>query len=435
MKARDFVSCALHVIFTCCLAAGCQSARSQRGMLERQVNDAQLSSHQLRVMVNEFVIHFTDRVELRADQILANTSDPAIRKNALLWKINGISACFQAASRSDPLGAYLDIWILNRQMTQFFESPAGNQLFGPGQAIALDECHSLERRLQGIDQAVGGDISLGDIRLGENFVANFAADFPVTSLYFDREPIASRYIQEVREPANELMQVVANLDSSVDELKQLSITYAKHLPKQARWEAELFLIDSTQLAVIQRPLQDFSSAAGAVSRIAYVTEAIPSLVERERDALRDIVVDERQQTLRELDRMRAETLVQLEGERSVVLDALREERLAVLEALSGERIAVSRDLQTETTRALQATDVITRRRAEELVQQAPRLVDHFFWRAWQLGIAFAVVAAALAWLVLRAKRQPANNPITLALPESPAEHISSYDDGELKKAA
>ena len=49
----------------CFSAAGCRGVSHQQGMLERESTNAQLSSHQLRVMVNEFVTHFADRIELR----------------------------------------------------------------------------------------------------------------------------------------------------------------------------------------------------------------------------------------------------------------------------------------------------------------------------------------------------------------------------------
>ncbi len=410
-------------------AAGCQRISHQQGMLERESTHAHLSSHQLRVMVNEFVIYFADRIELRADEILAETSDPAIRKNALRWKINGIASCFEAASRPDPLGAYLDVWILNRQMNHFVDSPTGHESFGPWQSIASEECHALEQRLQFINHTLGGRL-----RLGEDFVAQFAADFPLKSLYFDREPIASRYIEEVQEPGQELFHVVANLNENVDDLKKLSILYANHLPKQARWEAQLLLIDASQIPTIQRPLQDLALATQSIARVAHTVDVIPALVERERLALRGIVEEERLSTLRDVDRMRQDTLGQLEDERELILNTLREERSVVLGALHEERVAVSRNLDSQVERTLRATDDMTLRRVEQMAQRGNILVDRFFWRACQLLAVLGLLALAVYQILVR--RSARQNRIKPSPTESETNDPGVIDfDSQQAKAA
>jgi hypothetical protein len=419
MTNRALKLFALSLATVLVVAGGCQTATVQQGLLERQSEDAKLSSRQLRVMVNEFAIHFTDRVEVTADQVLATASDPSIRRNALLWKINATSACFQAASRPDALAAYLDVWILNRQMTQYLESPVGRTSFGPGQSLVLEQCHAFERRLQGIDRSVGGEM-----RFGEKFVAKFAGDFPVHSLYFDREPIASRYIEEVREPPSELMHVVGNLDESITELRQLGTVYAKHLPKQARWEAELFLINSAQLEVVQRPLQELSMSAAAVAQLARVGAAAPALLERERLALGAIVADERTQTLKEVERMRLATLVDLQNERSLVLQAVQE-----------QRAAITQDLHHEVSAMLNAADVMTHRRTAEVVQQAPGLIDHFYWRGFQLFAFAAMLAVPAWWWSLNGGRRQVQHLGEPTLSDAMDQPIAVYSEGELKIAA
>jgi hypothetical protein len=400
-------------------------------MLEREGKDARLSSHQLRIMVNEFVVLYSARIELCADKILAGASDPATRKNALLWKINGISACFQAASRPDPLGAYLDIWILNRQMIHLFDSPAGGELLGPWQVVVSEECHSLDQRLQHIDQVLGGEL-----RLGRDFVAAFAADFPLSNLYFDREPIASRYIEEVEAPVRELYQVLANLDENVDELKKLTILHAQHIPKLARWEAQLLLLDTTQLATVQRPLEDFSLTAEAVSRVAHITETVPELLQRERHALHEIVSDERRDTLLALDGMRQETVQQLESERAIVLDAIRQERHEVMDALHDERQALSQELSADVSRALEASDSILQRRLSELAQQAPRVIDHFFWRLCQMGIILMLILAAVVWRIYpKLSQSSAVRPTLTVSEEIDAPILAAGSRNERTKAA
>lgn len=371
-----------------CGAPGCNTVPAKQGRLERDSSNSQVSSHQLRVMVNEFVVHYASRVELTADNILAQSTDPTIRRNALLWKINGISSCFQAASRPDPLGAYLDIWILNRQMAQMFNSPAGDTLFGQAQLLARAECADLEARLQYINQVAGADLPLG-----EKFVTKFATDYPLTTLYFDREPIASRYIQEVREPAREMFQIVANLEENLVQMRNLAVIHAEYLPKQARWEAELLLIDTSQQEFVQQPIRDLSLASHSIAQIAHTTEIVPAVVEQEREAFQQFLSHEREVTLGELERMRQETLA-----------AVGRERVAVLEAVHEERLAISQQIDTQMALVLQATDDLSRRRVEQAAAEAPVVIDHFFRRTVQLG--GVLLLLVMAYLLLIRRSQP-----------------------------
>jgi hypothetical protein len=400
MPSRDFRNILL-LCAICSVGTACQSLTTTDGLLEREQTPPKITSDQLRVLVNEYVVYAVHRHELTADRILADNPDPAVRKCALLWKINGISACFQAASRRDPLGSYLDLWILNRQMLHFSESAQAGDLFGPWQPILLGECQALDDRLRGIGQTASSNL-----RLGEEFVEKFATDFPLTGLYFDREPIASRYIEEVQAPSQELFHVVASLDKNLDELRKLSILYAEHLPKQARWETELFLIDAVELGSLQSPLKDLALSADAIARMADTAQSLPLMVETERRALSALLTEERKQTLREVDRMRAATVTQLAAERAIVLAAITEERQAAFASLSQEREAVTAELHAEISRALAATDDITGNRAREILEEAPRVIDHFFWRAWQIAAVMLIAAALGLWLLRRRSARP-----------------------------
>jgi hypothetical protein len=130
------------VLFLLALA-GCQQMHASEGLLETTVPHSALSSVKLRALLNDFIPRFSDQVEESADRILAESTDPEIQRNALLWKSNSISACFQAASRTDPLAAYLDVWILCRQMTQLIEAPSPSPYFGTSQGLAVPTSRQL----------------------------------------------------------------------------------------------------------------------------------------------------------------------------------------------------------------------------------------------------------------------------------------------------
>lgn len=380
----------------CFLQTGCHQISRPTGLIEESPTASKLTSRQLRILVNDYVVRFSDQVERDSDRILAHTSDPTIRRNALRWKINGISSCFRAASRQDSLGAYLDVWVLNRQMQQLFTSPVGKQLFGNQQAIAQATCQSLEIQLRLMEKAIGGDLNIFDgVVVGADFVTSYAASHPIADLYFDRDLMGVEYVGQVQPASEELLDVVGNLENHLEDLERLSRLYAAHLPKQARWEAELLLLDAVQIESIAQPLREFSTATDSVVRLAATADALPQLVAQERQQLQQIVHAERLESFQELERMRGETIRALEQERELVLETLRQERSTVLETLHAERLAISRDGKAELAAALREADRISSQRTDEMAEEATRLVDYFFTRTHQLSLVIGLIALVL----------------------------------------
>jgi hypothetical protein len=118
-------------------------------------------------------------------------------------------------------------------------------------------------------------------------------------------------------------------------------------------------------------------------------------LKEELQKLGSLVTQERQQVTNDVDLMRSETISQLKGERAIVLAAFQQEREAAFTALRQERIEATRDLQQELSRGLNATDQITRSRMAEVLQQAPKMIDHFFLRSLQVGILLCVFLLVL----------------------------------------
>lgn len=378
--ATPFIAIALCALST----AGCRNAfrTSEHGLLEQLTPEAQLSSHQLRVLVNDFTLRFNSRIEEGADRILAQTYDTEIRRNAILWKKNATGSALRAASRTDSLAAYLDLWILNRQMTALFSASEGSRLFGPCQPIAVETCRRLEPDLRGIYSAIGSDLPLG-----EDFVAQFAADYPVRNLYFDRESLSSRYVQAVGEPTRELYQVVGRLQENLAEMQKLSIIYAEHLPKQSRWEAELLLLDAPAIETIRQPLTQLSMLTDSALQLTPMMTSLPQIVQHEREAMQQFVTQQRLETMAQVDHMREATI----GD-------MQQERIAVLQTVQAERAAVSRQIDDGLTRAFVAADDISRRRTEEIADRGKGLIDHAIARLETLlGLLALIVFAVLLY--------------------------------------
>src|SRR5215472_2303158 len=118
-------------------ASACVSmAPPQRSGLQEKIGQGSLSASELRLRLYELPEKFGGTIETAADRIRVESSDPAVRRRALLWKADGIPALYSAALRPDPLAGALDVWLLLEQMSLYFSEGAGKDAFGEQQPIA-----------------------------------------------------------------------------------------------------------------------------------------------------------------------------------------------------------------------------------------------------------------------------------------------------------
>ena len=396
---------------------GCQTLQSSDGLLEQESPNAKVSSRQLRIVLDDLVLQYSSQVELAADQIIAENNDPQVRKNALMWKMNSIASCFQAASRRDPLGAYFDIWILNKQSLGLFENPSDSPLFGESQLIAISATQEIETIMTAVLDLIGDDLPVN-----EAFANTFAREHPINDLYFKRASITAnytKYIDSIKIKGPELLGVVGDIDQQLDQIQRLSSMYAEFLPKQARWNGELMIMETLQSNAVIASLQNMSLAANGVATIADTTQAIPRLIERERNLLNDAITDQRVATMETLETMRAETLNSFQAERISVMGQIESERDAVLNAVQEQRIAATKDLSQLGEDSFAKMDQVIDAKIEDIAQHGSELIDHGFQRLLQLLGAVAVLTLLFVAAFLQLRKHHRANAETNRISAAP----------------
>ncbi|MCG6959666.1 hypothetical protein LJE82_07225, partial [bacterium BMS3Abin03] len=91
----------------------------------KNVEDAKMNSIELGIRMNEVGSRYSLEIENSADNIIAESKDARIKKNALLWKMYGIPALLKCISIQDPLASGVDTYALIAQMYQYFETGNG----------------------------------------------------------------------------------------------------------------------------------------------------------------------------------------------------------------------------------------------------------------------------------------------------------------------
>src|SRR5262245_56751035 len=126
---RRWWSGALAVGLIVASACAPKTARLQTDIME-QSHKVGVSAAVLRARVDDLVERAAGRIELTADRIGTGTRDDAIRRRALVLKVDAIPAAYGAGFRADPLAAAVDVWVFAFQLSQYMESGAGRAAFG-----------------------------------------------------------------------------------------------------------------------------------------------------------------------------------------------------------------------------------------------------------------------------------------------------------------
>lgn len=334
---------------------GCHLAVQERGFLEESGGEHLLSSNKLRVLIDDFTLRYANHIEQTSDQILAQSPPTQVRRNALLWKINGINATFRASGRKDPMGAFLDLWILVKQTDDLFERES-TELFGSFPPALLTGENEFNDRLLRIQKTIGTEIPklTNGTELGEGFAENFASKYPLSNLQFDRESATSHYIDAIKDKSHDTMEVLGRLETNIDELQSLARLYAEFLPKQARWQAELLSLDLIELDPLADSLADLQQTTLAAQSISQTVAQIPALIDHERKSVEVAINEQREITVNQIEAMRVKTIDQLQQERRIVLDAVNQERVVATE-----------DLKEQLDKTLSSVDQLSKKRTEE----------------------------------------------------------------------
>jgi hypothetical protein len=383
----------------CCVlvsvvGTGCTFAVPERKLepVVHAQSDVAVTANQLRLRMRALAGPMTGQIEQAADQIIAGTTDDAVKRAALQWKIEGVPAMRKALFEPDPFSAVMDTWVLANQMADYFERGPGKDALGESAGIAVATCRRIE---QDFNRAVGTMTISGDVSKVRAFAKQWAAEHPIRYAIAGRETALGRVLERDAAAFHSTGAVVAELTTAVDDLGRRLELYSDQLFRQARWEAESFKLEFVSELKLDRVFPLAERAVGSAERAAASADRLTPLVERalglvegapklllgERDAVVKSLQDELTRTTAFVDKERVAALEYLTNERIAALNEMRE-------TLAGERKAVTQDIE----------------------HISLKVVDHAFWRAAQLLalilVALFVALVAVIFALRRSARAP-----------------------------
>ena len=366
------------------LLAACLKVPTQTPTM-KQAGVEHITATQLREMVLEFATQFGQAVEFVSDSIIRTNSDATVQYRALLWKSVSITTVRKAALISDPLLALADVWLYTVQMTSFVESPPEDYDTLPEEyrEVALGLVHNLRAKARDLAvYVVGPERAAG----AEPRIEAFAAAHPIDPITLNRTSVLSADSLTLRQVGGGIGGAIGATYWSMRDVADRAGAINDALGKELRWNLQLMAYELAQMPAVDSTL---TSVRSSLDRLSALADTLPPLVSGERAVVLDALHTELANLTRSIDAMRIGTL-----------DAVTQERIAVMEALTVQRIAVIASVHEQRIATLMAMDSIVTR----AIGQSNEVVDHIFWRAFQLIAVIGVGVVLLVVLLLRGRR-------------------------------
>jgi hypothetical protein len=356
-----------------------------------------ISAAALRVQVRSLADRFSGLMEEVGEEVLRDETDPAARRNALLWLTNGIPAMQQALFQPVPLAALLDGWFLIAQMRAYFERAAAGGMSPRKLELANRALDNMEADLKLIIENSGPN---ADYDRGRQLIYEKADQIPIDESFASRRGSAAFLAEFTARAGGGTLRSIGSVTETIEDLVARIDLNAEYIPKLARWHAMLFLLDEgfDSTAESIEHLQYLEFVASEVERLTPLVEGLPEMVAAERIVVLEALDVYLRRTMNFVDGQRA-TLMgdDVRREREAILAAIQEERIAVLEAISDERQIVLDALREERTKTFEDLDAL-------MDEAFSREVDKLFVRGLFLIALFLIGFAGITFLGVRAFR-------------------------------
>jgi len=352
------------MFFAPLLVASCSVTATERkpDTTIHAAEDVAVTTEQGRLRMRALVDPMCGRIEAAADAILAATDAPAVRREALRWKIEGISSLREALFQANPNTAVSDSWVLLVQMAEYFQSGAGGEALGDARDAASTACRQLEAELSEAAASMTHSKDVSDVGV---FARQWAREHPLTGSISGRQSVLARGVasQQIATPQT-ATEAFGNFTVTLDDLVRRLEVYSDQVPKQARWEAELLMLDARRVPAIAKSLTLAEAAVKSADRAVEAADRAAKVAERLAPAL----------------------------ERAVATA----EKMP--ETISGERRAALAEVRVDVARERKAM-------TEDIERLTIQVVDHAFWRACQLTAALVGGALIAVIALLRRGKQ------------------------------
>ena len=303
-----------------------------------------------------------------------------------MWKAEAIPIMQTSLLNTDPIAAVLDTWAFLFQMTAFMEQPTLKQTMGSSYPVVAETLRNMEAEMERLIESVAPKANLADLR---QRVRGWADAHPIEDSLASRQSADPDVIRQVGQANLGTMASIKALAESMGDLSARLDSYNLYLPKEARWQAELFVLDLQRDPQVSAALSYLGSLANTAAKI-----------ENQRLSTQEFVRQERLQTLDNLQQQRVATIAALHAERLGASADLHAERLGATADLRRERETVLSALRDDEAAIMNDIKVTSEHDIKILGTEGHELINQIFLRAVELML-LTLALSSLVWILLR----------------------------------
>jgi hypothetical protein len=343
------------LVWASLVSAGCPKVPTQSAAMEA-APEVTISAQQLQMRDYETGRRFAATIAFAADSIETVAATPQVRMRALRWKVAAIPQAQDAALRTDPLVAAIDLAAFSVQQRDYFTTGEGKDAFGAQQPIAVQAADSMVAQiLRELERSVRS----GELKPGvRDTLAAWAARNPIRGPGMARISILGSRWGAIGLSDASLSATAGSIDRTMT-LVTLRLSYLNEsLAEQMRWNAHLMVDEA-----VTEPGGDslYRSTQMTMREVGGFAAIAPDVLARERSALSVTLDHERVLAFADVDRQRVEAMKDIDRQRTALQAALRDERIALMADVDRERIATMRSADSLVTNAIARSESALRR--------------------------------------------------------------------------
>jgi hypothetical protein len=380
------------------VVSGCTSGTTRKNALIKSSKNVETTATELSSRNQSLLGLYSAEIENAADKIIVSSPSPVTRRQALVWKAEAIPTLQTALLRTDPVAATLDAWAFILQMKAYMEQPEVKQGWGESYPIVTETLSRMESEMEQLIQAAAPSANIDDAR---QKVGAWAKAHPIQVSLAGRKSADADFVRNTEESDLGTVASIKALGESLGDLTARLDAYNVYLPKQARWQEELLLSDLARDPQIHSAMANLSALSSTLEKTSGSMEHMPEYMEQARKAVLADVDNQRLAVLAFLRQERLETMRALDLVRIATLTDLQRQRVAATADLRGERQIVLDDFHRQATVLTNELNATSARTIDDFDTRSRGLIDHFFVRAFELGLLMVLLCVLAVWLFLR----------------------------------